>query len=471
MRQPWDRELLASGLYKYARQVPAGADVEAALRAGTILYYREGATGTVSVKRLTGDRSLAIDGKVDASTSGDMITQKLLAHLPLLLHPQPQTVSIIGLGSGVTAGAALVHPVAAVEVVEISPEVIEASSHFTAENRRALDDPRTRLIEGDGRSHMLLSSRQYDVIVSEPSNPWMAGVAALFTQEFFTILRDRLAPGGIVCQWAHTYDISTADLRSIVATFTSVFPGATMWLVGNGDLLLLGSLEPLGPRLDGIARAWLRPGVGDDLASVSLASPFSLWSLYAGGTAELAEYGAGAIIQSDDRMALEFSGPRALNLGGDENLSSLRALLPPARRPETIARAMNSATAADWRERATLMLKAGAYGAAYEDYARALELDATDAGALSGIVQAALASHRQSEARSLLARALHARPAAPAIGVALSRLHAITGDFDGAVRLASDAARSCAYGPCAARTARLAARGHRRRGSACSCGH
>ena len=293
----WDRELLASGLYKYARQVPAGADVEAALRAGTILYYREGATGTVSVKRLTGDLSLAIDGKVDASTAGDMITQKVLAHLPLLMHPSPRSVGIIGLGSGVTLGSALTHPVSAVDVIEISPEVVEASRYFEAENRHALDDPRTRLIVGDGRSHLALSSRQYDVIVSEPSNPWMAGVAALFTREFFTILRSRLSPGGLICQWAHTYDISPEDLRSIVATFVSVFPDGTMWLVGNGDLLMVGTAGPLGSALERIESSWQRPGVAADLQSVAISAPFSLWSLFAGGGDELRAYAGDAAVQ------------------------------------------------------------------------------------------------------------------------------------------------------------------------------
>ena len=104
-------------------------------------------------------------------------------------------------------------------MLEISPQVVEAAHLFDDENHRALADPRTRLIVGDGRTHLLLTRERYDVIVSEPSNPWMAGIASLFTREFFQAARDRLAPGGVLCQWAHTYDISTRDLQSIVATF------------------------------------------------------------------------------------------------------------------------------------------------------------------------------------------------------------------------------------------------------------
>ena len=92
--------------------------------------------------------------------------------------------------------------------MEISPEVVDASRLFAVENRHALEDPRTHLILGDGRTHLMLADQQYDVIISEPSNPWMAGVAALFTREFLQAARSRLAPGGILCQWAHTYNIT-----------------------------------------------------------------------------------------------------------------------------------------------------------------------------------------------------------------------------------------------------------------------
>ncbi|MDP2389873.1 MAG: fused MFS/spermidine synthase, partial [Acidobacteriota bacterium] len=213
----WDRLLLSSGGYKYAPAM-RGPSLATSLAAGELLSYREGASGTVAVRRLAGTVSLSIDGKVDASNAGDMLTQRLLAHVPLLLHPNPKRVAIIGLGSGVTLGSALTHPIAAATVLEISPEVVDASRFFETENHRALADPRTRLVVGDGRTHLMLGRETYDVIVSEPSNPWMAGIASLFTREFFEGARARLAPGGMLCQWAHTYDISSDDLRSIVAT-------------------------------------------------------------------------------------------------------------------------------------------------------------------------------------------------------------------------------------------------------------
>lgn len=433
----WDRELIVSGAYKYAAHVPAGQDLETALKAGTLLYYRDGATATVSVKEVTGHRSLAIDGKVDASTSADMLTQKTLAHLPLLLHEDPHSICIIGLGSGVTLASALVHPISSVDVVEISPEVVEASAFFSAYNRDALADSRTRLIVGDGRSHIALSNRTYDVIVSEPSNPWMAGVAALFTQEFFAAVRARLAPSGIFCQWAHTYDITDRDLRSVVATFAAVFPNGSMWLVGDGDLLLIGSQDPLDQRLDNIEAGWERPGVAADLAAVSAREPFAFWSLFVGGPADLERYAAGAALQNDDRMSLEFSGPRAVNSAeADQNAAVLRQLLAHDQTPRTIARARAAAGPVQWRHRGALMLEAAAYGQAYEDFARALSLDAADPGALEGIVRAAAGSHREPEAIRLLEMSTATHPNIPTVLIGLSKAHAAAGALGRAVATA-----------------------------------
>ena len=439
---PWDRELLASGVY-HAGRVPPDVDLETILKAGTLLYYRDGAASTVSVKRLAGALSLAIDGKVDASSSGDMLNQKAAGHLPLLLHANPRDVMVIGLGSGVTAASALMHPIERLDVVEISPEVVEASKYFSAENRNVLADSRTRLILGDGRSHLLLSSKKYDAIISEPSNPWMAGVAALFTREFFTAARDHLAPDGIICQWAHTYSISGDDLRSIVATFLSVFPHGTMWLVGEGDVLLVASTAPLDSRLENVEGAWRRPGVAADLSQVAALEPFALLSLFVAGPEELRRYAAGAALQTDDRMALEFSGPRALYNSVDRNnASDLRQLLKPGDGPPAIRRAWNSAGAEQWRNRAAMMLKVGDYPSAYRDYMKALALDPTDAGALEGVGPMAVATRHEAEALELLKSSISKYPQSSAIRVEVSKLLATTNAFDEAIAVATEAATS-----------------------------
>lgn len=434
----WDPSLLSSGAYKYA-PVAQGPDVRTALTAGRLTYYREGASGTVSVRSLTGTRSMAIDGKVDASSAADMLTQRLLAHVPLLLHPKPSSVAILGLGSGVTLGSALTHGIDRAVVLEISPEVVEASRQFDAENHRALDDPRTRLIVGDGRTHLSLTREQYDVIVSEPSNPWMAGIASLFTREFFATARARLTPGGVFCQWAHTYDMSDGDLRSIVATFLAEFPEGTAWLVGDGDVLLIGSTEPLGSQLGQVAARLTRAGVADDLKSVGVRGPLGILSLFVAEGAALGEWSAGAPLQTDQRARLEFSGPQSI-FGAErpDNAATLRTLARSTPRPAALGTLEAQATGADWRDVAQMLLAADAFRPAFDQFSRALELAPTDAPALEGVIRSAVGSSRLDEAGRRLSQ-LASQPGNLAARLALSRLAASQGQWNDAARLAFSA--------------------------------
>ena len=430
----WDRLLLSSGAYKYAATF-TGPSLDTALRAGELLSYREGATGTVMVRRLAGTLSLAIDGKVDASNAGDMLTQRLLAHLPLLLHPDPRRAAILGLGSGVTLGSALTHPLDEVVAIEISPEVVDASRFFEAENHGALHNPKTRLVVGDGRTHLLMGRQRYDVIISEPSNPWMAGIASLFTREFFEAARDRLTPDGVLCQWAHTYDISSEDLRSIVATFLSVFPHGTMWMVGDADVLLIGSAEPLDARMAGLAAAWQRPGVAADLSTVGARSPFALLSLFVAQGPALARWVGDARLQTDNHARLEFSGPRAIvGRSRDDNAAALRDLARQAPPPAAVAAARAGATGADWRDRGLMLLKADGPRPAYADFVRAIEADPDDGAALDGLVRAAEPSEQVTGARALLTR-IASQPARHPAKLALSRLLASQGAFEEAMRI------------------------------------
>jgi len=435
----WNHGRLANGGYRLAPALAAG-DIETALEAGDLLYYREGAAGTVSVRRLLGVTSLAIDGKVDASNGADMLTQKLLAHLPLLLHDHPRSVYIIGLGSGVTLGAALRHPIDRADVSEISPEVIAASSYFSKENRDAPRDRRTRLIVGDGRSHLLLSDDRYDVIVSEPSNPWMAGVSTLFTREFFQAARAHLQPGGILCQWAHTYNISDADLRSIVDTFLSTFPDGSAWLVGTADLLLIGSTSPLRALDAGIEAAWNRPGVAEDLAQVEVSDPFGILTLFIAHGRDLQQYTADATLQTDDRLPLEYSAPRAIyGRYQTNNVDQLRMAAGHAALPAAVAGVRASADAANWRNRAAMLMKADAPELAVQDYSEALRLAPEDPVALAGYVGAAAASGQLETAEKYLRSRIAATDTA-ALNVELSRVLAARGDLDSAAVVAQHGA-------------------------------
>ncbi len=440
----WDRDLITSGAYKYARQLST-ENLDAILRAGTLEYYGEGAAGTVSVRRVAGSRALAIDGKVDASNAGDMLTQRLLGLLPALLHPQPRDALVIGLGSGVTADAVLASgEIQHLDIVEISPEVVEASAYFERENHGVLKNPAVRLLIADGRSHLRLSTRQYDVIVSEPSNPWMAGVAALFTHEFFEAARARLRPGGMFCQWAHTYEIAEEDLRSIVRTFASVFPDGTMWLVGDADLLLIGSaaarVEPRLPELDERSRKGSVPALLADVGVPLSAAPFVLLSLFSGGANELAAFGEGARLQTDDRMSLEFSAARAMYAPPEGNAGGLKALATSAA-PAVVAERVQSAGAADWMARGNAALQARAFGMAHESFRRTLALDSRSAIALRGSSDAAAQERtllQEIEWLKMMAR--DESDNAP-VRVELSHVLATLGKTEEAIAAARDAVR------------------------------
>ena len=431
----WDPRLLSSGAYKYASAV-RGPDLQTALTAGELRYYKEGSTATVAVRSLTGRTSLSIDGKVDASDGADMLTQRMLAHVPLLLHPAPRQVAILGLGSGVTLGSALTHGLEGAVVLEISPEVVAASHHFDHVNHKPLEDPRTRLVVGDGRTHLLLADETYDVIVSEPSNPWMAGIASLFTREFFQIAKARLAPGGVLCQWAHTYDISDADLRSIVATFLSVFPDGTLWVVGEADVLLVGSTEPLTARIPAIRTAWQRPGVSVDLASVGARTPLAVLSSFVADGESLRRWVGSAPIQTDNLARLEFSGPRSV-FGADrsDNARTLHDLAAAAPRPPAVAEAEANASATEWRDVADMLYRADAYAPAMDLFARVLQQAPGDKKALDGLVRSAVPVGRTAAARETLRR-LAADPANDEAKLALSHLLASEGAFDESARIA-----------------------------------
>src|SRR6185295_18608879 len=186
-------------------------------------------------------------------------------------HPSPRDVLVIGLGRGITTGAVARHPVERLHVIEIEPAVVEASRFFTGDNGDVLRDPRVRLTIADARNFLLTTPSRYDVITSEPSNPWIGGVASLFSREFFELVRQRLRPGGVMVQWVHGYGLAPEDFGMIVATFRSVFPATSVWQVAQADYLLVGRAEPTPLDLAAMKARWTTaPGVRDDLQRIGV---------------------------------------------------------------------------------------------------------------------------------------------------------------------------------------------------------
>ena len=278
-----------------------------------LLMFKEGPTATVSVRQDQNTVSMAINGRTNASDSNfDMPTQVMLGQLPMLIAPQRNNGLIIGYATGVTVGAMLQSPIQSVTCVELEPATVDGSRFFEHVNNRPLDDPRTQLIIDDARTYLRVTPVRYDVIVSEPSHPWVPGVANLFTQEFFELGRARLSEQGIFVQWVQIYQLSTESLRSVLATYQKVFPHVLVFRVGGlsrgKDLLLVGSNQPL--NLDQLSARVTDERIAKELRRINLNSEADVRSWFVCDETRLGPAVAGAQINTDDNMHIETTVPR-----------------------------------------------------------------------------------------------------------------------------------------------------------------
>jgi spermidine synthase len=318
----WDLYRMTSGITQILRDLrkssPAAslADLAASFKApdARVVFHREGKTSTVTVIREWTRAWLRVDGKTDASsTPEDMITQILLGQVPFFFTRDAGRACVIGYGSGVTSHAVLTHPVRSLDTIEIERQVIEASPFFNNVNFHPLDDSRSRLILDDARTALAYRSERYDVIISEPSNPWMAGVNNLFTSEFYSLVRRRLNPGGVFCQWVQSYEMSSETLHIILNTLASSFPHTHLFssLLG-GDMILLASDRPLAlvPGAEDFFRD--RPRVAEDLARIGVREISDLAILY---TAPVPPPAPGATLNTDDNSIIQYRAPLELLRG------------------------------------------------------------------------------------------------------------------------------------------------------------
>ena len=314
----WSPAVMSAGAFHYApiyaaKAATMGGDVEAAVQSfGKVIAASDGPDAMVAVRQQPdGTRSLVMDGKADASTLGDMRTQRLLGHLPGMLHPRGRAL-VIGLGSGVTAGSLLDYRFERVDVVELVGRVTQVAPLFSADSRAPLTDPRTYLTVGDARTFVNRTRDTYDVITSEPTNPWVAGAAALFTQEFFERCRSRLSPDGLMCQWVPAYHQNPEDFRAILAAFHNAFPYATLWESTAGlDYLLIGGPLPIPVSMHAFEAALQEREIAADLAEVEIRDATDVLARFVCGPPGLDALTAGITPVTDDRMGLEFTGPRA----------------------------------------------------------------------------------------------------------------------------------------------------------------
>lgn len=250
LAKPLDPRATNSGFYLYGD--PAARDS----RPVEPLFFREGASSNVFVSRDANDNTtLRVNGKIDASDGLDMITQLGLAYFPRIFKPDARDVLVIGFGSGTTPGASLLFPGTRVVCWEIEPAVYDARAFFADVNHRPDENPQFSIAFGDGRTGIQGSNDQYDLIISEPSNPWLAGVSNLFTREHFRAARAHLREGGVLAQWIQTYNFTLRDYLMILRTLRSEFPHVGVIVLADGaDTLLLASERPLVPSPESLAQ-------------------------------------------------------------------------------------------------------------------------------------------------------------------------------------------------------------------------
>jgi len=366
-RPGWDVSMMNSGPYMNLHGISAEQGWEyfegmVDNENNIVLYAEEGLTASVFVADQPnyGNRYLSVNGKIEASTRADLETQLMCAHLPLLLHEQPKDVMVIGLASGITVGAVATHPVDNIRVVEVERAMEGAARLFADHNHNVLDDPRLVLSFNDARNELEFSSQTYDVIISEPSNPWMTVASNLFTEDFFRMARTRVRPGGIFSQWVQNYYLPPDDMRSIIAAFQASFPEVLLFETFDGvDMLLMGSQEPLDLNLEKLDRGMRELQVRLDMGRAKINRPLDIVGLFRLGTTEVANMVEGATRNTDDNAKVEFSAPKALGLYTlPENLAIIRRYMadplkhvaPPITDPEELDR-MYLILATRWLQR------------------------------------------------------------------------------------------------------------------------
>lgn len=269
-----------------------------------------------SIALLTGDDlGLIVNGKSDGSARDDAGTQVMSGMLAMLVHPNPTTAMVIGLGTGTTSGwIAEVPTIERVDVVELEPVVVDIAGYYAPVNRNALDNPKHNTTIGDAREVLLTTREKYDVVFSEPSNPYRAGIASLYTRDFYTACIDRLKTNGLFVQWMQMYSIDTRTMKTIYATITSVFPHVDTWTTTAGDIVLVASRDPITYDADLMRRRLAtEPYRKAAHAAWRVETPEGVLS-HLVGSEVLAKAAAGGIsvLNTDDRQVIEFSFARSL---------------------------------------------------------------------------------------------------------------------------------------------------------------
>lgn len=316
----WNEAVMIKGVFKSFGETPPATfeEFSKSLSNENIVFYEEGTTATVAVtqSKVNPDRKrLIINGKPDASSYIDMPTQVLLGQIPMMLHPNPKNVFVVGFGSGTTIGSVLTHPVKNVTCAEISKEVIKASKFFEKENRNCTKDPRLKLVNEDALTLLKLSKDKYDVIISEPSNPWIAGIGTLFSKEYFEKCSSSLDSAGIMVQWFHLYEANDEVVRLVLNTFSSVFPNAQLWNSVANDIILVGYKSKPVFNAALLQNKFIVPDIHKDFERIGISNIFTFLSCQSVSPRGFFTMATELPINSEIHPLLEFIAPKSFYVG------------------------------------------------------------------------------------------------------------------------------------------------------------
>ena len=298
-------------------------------------YVAEGLDSAIVVSDLAdGTRCFHVAGKIEASTrERDRRTQRLLGHLPAMVHPQAKKVLVIGCGTGMTAGSFLVHPsIDEIVLCEMEKCVIEAArENFSAYNGGVLDQARTRIVCDDARHFLATTQETFDIITADPIHPWVKGAASLYTSEFFQMCKKRLNRNGVVTLWVPLYESNEATVKCGMATFLQQFPMATIWSgqshrVGY-DLVIVGQVNGEPVRIDEMA-AQLDANVALQLslAEVGIGTMQAVVHRFVARGSDLSAWLTGAQINRDCNLRLQYLAGTSPDHASEQEI--LQAMLP-----------------------------------------------------------------------------------------------------------------------------------------------
>jgi len=291
-----------------------------------LIYYTEESSATVSIREdATGGRMLSINGldevPVDPSS---LLTFRVLAHLPLLMHPDPKEVMVLSLGGAITTSSVATHDVRKIDAVELCPSVVQAAGYFKQWNRNVLNDPRLDIMIQDGRNYLLVTDMKYDVITADATHPWSADSWILYTDTFYRLVRSHLSDGGIFCQWVPLHYLAEDDFKCILRTMRSVFPHLSVWYTGS-YVVVLGSAEAIHVNIESLETRIQIPAVQEDLHSVGIDSFEILFSLYLLSDDAVDMFVGNGPLNTDNRAYLEHSAARCFGRETTpENLLALK---------------------------------------------------------------------------------------------------------------------------------------------------